>query len=176
MAALPHADEVRDDPHLIARAFVERPDELPAAIVLSKRRGLLLEYDRASLTVRLRIEGPAPELDAPPEPYLITGTFDDYRALPPIWRFVHPVTGADVGTAGYPAHSGESVMHPSGVICAHWNRLAYSDHGGPHPDWGGPANWQNPVTGTVALTIPDMLDRLTRDVAASRGRMAPLPS
>jgi hypothetical protein len=174
MATLPLRAE--EDPHLIVRRFVEAADEMPAAIALAARRGLELEYDPTALTAALSLSGPGAEAGAPDELYRLTGGFDRYRLLPPIWKFVHPITGEDVGISSYPGPTGSSIFHTNGVICAHWSRLAYAEHGGPHSDWGGPSAWQRPQPGyTVALTIPDMLDRIIREVGWSRGRMAELP-
>lgn len=174
MGALPQpaADE---DPHVLARAFVEADDEMPAAMAWAARRGLQLVYDPVELTVSLALRGPA-DADGEVEAYLLHGSFDGYRLLPPIWKFMHPITGADVGLCAYPRPTGASVLHSGGLICAHWSRMAYSQHGGPHGNWGAPTAWQQPVEGTVALTIPDMLDRLGREVQDSRGRMAVLPA
>ena len=148
---------------------------MPAALAGAKRSGHELVYDEDALTARLRLEGPAAADDGPPEPYLITADFEDYRVLPPIWRFVDPRTGNEIGTAAYPQPTTTSVLHPNGLICAHWSRLAYAAVGGPHSNWGGPETWRSPSEGTIALTIPDMLARLAHEVAASRGRMAALP-
>jgi hypothetical protein len=161
---------------IIARGFVEAPTEMPAALRWAARVGLDLSYDPRSLTGQLAISGPATADDEPDEAYLITADFDQYRLLPPIWKFVHPHTREDIGPGAYPRPVGPSALHGQGLVCAHWNRMAYAEHGGPHGEWGGPSSWQQPVTGTVALTIPDMLDRLVREVSWSRGRMAPLPS
>jgi len=163
------------DPHLIARGFVEASGEMPAAIKLAARRGLDLCYDRRELTASLALSGPPAAPDGGEEPYLIIASFDDYPLLPPIWQFVDPKTGRDIGLPGYPRPVGASVFHGNALVCAHWSRKAYQEEGGPHGNWGGVRNWQNPVEGSVALTIPDMLDRLIREVGSSRGRMGPLP-
>lgn len=159
----------------IARSFVEAPTEMLAALGWAARAGLDLGYDSGSLTAHVAITGPASAENEPDEAYLITADFDQYRLLPPIWKFVHPHTRQEIGLAAYPRPVGPSVFHSQGLICAHWSRMAYAEHGGPHGDWGGASAWQQPRTGTVALTIPDMLDRLVREVGWSRGRMAPLP-
>lgn len=163
-------------PPQATRSRLAADDEIPAARKLAVRRGLELDYQEHELSLTVRLQGPGADPSAPPEPYLVLASFEDYPVLPPAWRFVDPRTGADVGPGAYPRPTGPSVLHPNGLICAHWNRLAYSDVGGPHGDWGGLANWQNPPAGTsVAFTVPDMLARIIREVAASAGRMAPLP-
>jgi hypothetical protein len=125
-----------EDPHLLARAFVEAPDEMPAAQSWASRRGLELVYDGVALTSSLKLAGAGIDDDQPAEPYLLIASFDSYRLLPPIWQFRHPETGKDIGVAAYPKPVGESVLHPNGLICAHWSRLAYKEHGGPHPKLG----------------------------------------
>lgn len=163
-------------PPEMVRTYLAAEDEIPAALALAGRRRLDLRYDEEDVSLTLRLEGPAADPSGEPESYLVTASFDDYRVLPPAWRFVHPRTGSEVGPAAYPHPTGPSIFHPNGLICAHWNRLAYSEVGGPHGDWGGPANWQKPPPGTsVALTVSDMVDRIVREVAASAGRMGPLP-
>jgi hypothetical protein len=162
------------DPQQLARAFVEAPDEMPAAVAWAARRGLDLRYDPELLAASVKLDGPGISADDRTEPYLITASFDDYRALPPIWRFVDPRSGNDIGPPAYPRPVGPSVLHGQGLVCAHWSRMAYSVQGGPHSNWGGPAAWQQPVEGTVALTISDMLARLVHEVRDSRGRMGPL--
>lgn len=159
-----------------ARAYLEAEDELPAAVKWALRRGIALDVDVEALGLTARLTGPAAEAAAPQEPYLLVGSFEDYRVMPPRWRFVDPRNGVDVGSAAYPRPLGSSILHGNGLLCAHWNRLAYHEEGGPHNDWGGLEKWQNPPAGTsIALTIPDMLQRIVREVAASSGRMAPLP-
>ena len=175
MAAQPNSErDLESEPHLVACGFVEAPGEIYAAMAWAKRKALDLRYDRETLTASVKLTGPAAVGEDPEEPYLLTGSFAEYRLLPPIWKFVHPVSGLDVGLAAYPKPVEGSVLHPQGLICAPWSRMAYAEHGGPHSDWGGQTSWQQPVSGTVALTIPDMLDRLVREVGWSRGRMAAL--
>lgn len=169
-------------PDEAVRAYVE--SELPAARAWASRRRLELAVDEASLTLNIRLAGPAASATGH-ESYLLSGTFHDYRALPPAWRFLDPRTGADVGPPAYPA---PLVPNPRGsnlfigggptgaVICAHFNRLAYVAEQGPHGDWGPPANWLSlpPSQYTRADTIGDMLARIDLEVRESAGRMAPL--
>lgn len=154
--------------------------ELPAAHAWAKRQGHELNYDAETLTLRVWLEGPDGER------YLLLGMFEDYQTLPPAWRFVHPDTTEAIGSAAYPAPAqpyprGSPLILDSGadgaVICAHFNRLAYTEEGGPHGDWGGLSNWQNTEGAgyTRATTIADMLARIALDVADSNGRKAPLP-
>lgn len=163
---------------LIARAFLAEPHEMPAAIRLAQSLAVDMTYDEHALRAGLSLTGPPAADGHAEEPYLVTIELDHYRTLPPAWRFVDPRTGDEIGKAAYPQLSGNSIFHSNGVVCAHWNRLAYGANGGPHSDWGNgdPAAWQTTrPSETVALHVPDMLDRLVREVRSSRGRMAPLP-
>jgi hypothetical protein len=154
--------------------------ELTAARAWAERHRYELDWLDESMELRLRLDGPNAE------PYLLVGTFEDYPTLPPTWRFVHPMTGERIGRAAYPSPAnpyprGSPLVIDSGlegaVICAHFNRLAFTEEGGPHGDWGPLANWQNPGASsyTFAVTIPDMLARIALDVRDSNGRKAPLP-
>jgi hypothetical protein len=157
-------------------ATLGQPEEVPAAVAWARRRGLDLAYDATALTVRLVLDGPGVSDQRPCERYVVQGVLEDYDVLPPAWRFIDPRTAGVIGQAAYPRPVGNSVLHGNGVICAPWNRLAYQVDGGPHGDWGPTTGWKMPRSGyTQALTIPDMLDRIHREVKRSRGRMAPLP-
>jgi hypothetical protein len=64
------------------------------------------------------------------------------------------------------------IHNQTAVICAPFNRLAYTDHAGPHGDWGGPQNWLNAGASQVhAETIGDMLQAIYRDFSVTRERM-----
>jgi hypothetical protein len=58
-----------------------------------------------------------------------------YPVQPPAWRWCD----AEGKNADHPCDQprGLGFLHPSGVICAPWNRLAYKsiDSRGPHQDW-----------------------------------------
>jgi hypothetical protein len=172
------------------KAYLEQPGELLAAMSEARRSGLEPVWDPNELCLRMAIKGPpAPAPGEPPlvagaaepsmwtEPYLLEGVFDDYRTLPPIWRFLDPRDGRDVGTAAYPQPLGPSVFHTQGLICAHFNRMAYAENGGPHGNWNGTTAWQQPVEGTIAMHVAAMLARLIWEVRYnSAGRMAELPA
>lgn len=88
---------------------------------------------------------------------------DRYPELPPAWHFRNPKTGLLDQPADTPVGGG--FFHSSGVICAPWNRLAYTAPG-PHPEWDI-GNWrQNPKTGATT-TIPAMVLRLAVELAGS---------
>jgi hypothetical protein len=168
-------------PVAVVRSVVEA--EMTPALAWAERSGYELEYDDELLVAHMRLDG-APNNGQPAEHYLLEGSFDGYRALPPAWRFLHPTTEQDIGPAAYPAlpqpNPFESGVFISGgptgaLICAHFNRLAYTELGGVHGDWGAPSNWQNPpTTHTVALKIGQMLQRIALETRLSSGRMAPL--
>lgn len=173
----------------VTAAYLAQPGELAAALSEATRSGLDAEWDGDGLCLRVPINGPpASPPGEPPlspgvaephmwsEPYLLEGLFESYRTLPPIWRFLDPRDGRDIGPSAYPQPLGASVLHPHGLICAHFSRLAFAEHGGPHSNWNGPSAWQQPVEGTVAMHIGAMLARLIWEVRYnSAGRMAPLP-
>lgn len=163
-------------PREVVKTILAQESGIPAAHAWARRRKLDLDYDSEALTLRLVLEGLGADPRGEPEPYLVMGSFEDYDVLPPIWRFVDPRTGTEIGKAAYPLPVGPSILHSNGLICAPWSRPAYACEGGPHPDWGSPTGWKTAAPDyTHALTIPDMLDRIARDVGRSRGRMAPLP-
>lgn len=154
-------------------------DELTAVEAWVDRRGCRFEYEPEVLRLRLWLTA------TNNEPYLLEGLFEDYPTLPPTWRFVHPDTAEHVGRPAYPVPPdpypwGSPLIIEGGlegvVICAHFNRLAFSEEGGPHGDWGPLANWRNPnsTSYTYADTIADMLARIALETEASSGRKAPL--
>lgn len=101
-----------------------------------------------------------------------TALCDGYRALPPLWKSVRPGTD-EMDPAWFPRPGPGLVFHGNHIICAHWSRLAYSELGGPHNDWGGPAAWLQ-VTGTnsVARHLADMLATIDSHLRRSEGMMA----
>jgi len=163
------------------RANLLENEEIPAAIRWAGHHRLKHEWNEKDLVLKLWLQGQldGEQEEVEKEEYLLVGTFPDYRVMPPEWRFVDPRTEDEIGTAAYP-HPGPfqngSVLHSDGVICAPWNRLAYADKGGPHPDWQDAASWQTTaVDRTRALNIPDMLSRIRAEVEISPRRLAPLP-
>jgi hypothetical protein len=167
------------------RAYVA--EELAAASAWAARHDHALTFDEASLMLTMPLLGPSTD-GVGCESYLLKGTFEDYRAVPPNWWFAHPTTGEDIGPAAYPLpptpHPRGSGMFirsgPTGaVMCAHFNRLAYHEQQengqreGVHGDWGEPTNWLNlpPDQYTRAETIADMLARIELEVNDSTGRM-----
>lgn len=84
---------------------------------------------------------------------------DRYGVMPPAWHWFNPETNARDQAGDIP--KGGLFFHGNKVICAPWNRLAYSaiDSRGPHGDWEL-ANWrENPKTG-ACLTLSAMALRI----------------
>lgn len=116
------------------------------------------------LVVRLRsmIDG---------ETYVVEMMLDGYRALPPFIEFVHPSSG-DRGTKRCYPNGGRGYFHAHPVICAPWNRKAYSAHGGPHADWAM-LSWatyrpNHTQIGDILVLLQDLID----DRSSYGGRMA----
>jgi hypothetical protein len=98
------------------------------------------------------------------DPYILLVLFDGYKALPPVFDFLDPVTG-QIGTPhAYPKAHGDSFFHTSGpCICAPFNRKAYKAFAttGPHgEDWpfdSWPTSKANGVDWSNFSTFGDML-------------------
>ncbi len=91
---------------------------------------------------------------------------DAYPGQPPAWHYLNPESGALDQPPDSPAGGG--YFHSSGVICAPWNRLAYSqvDSRGPHGDWQI-GDWRsNPQTGATK-TLAAMALRMAFELKAS---------
>jgi hypothetical protein len=151
-----------------ARASVEA--ELDAARVWAARHGWSITWDAEAMLLRAATYHPVARRLVE-----LTGRTYGYRAIPPAWTFVRPGTEetcAEVFPAGGAMPGLGSIFHGNVVICAPWNRLAYSEHGGPHDNWFGPASWLQVREGTIAYTIPDMLAIIDVHLRASPGFMA----
>lgn len=108
------------------------------------------------------------------EAMLLSGKFDGYRGLPPEWVFLDPrsrqmTIHAWPKAGAIPRRS--SIFHSFGVICAHWNRLAYKQFNGPHSDWGDLSGWADMRVGGHAENICEMLSAINVHLAVSPGRM-----
>lgn len=146
--------------------------EIEAAHEWAKRERIQLDCD-----IPLRLLRAVFVRDDPADCFYLRGRFDSYKALPPIWEWCDE----NWSDAGSRAHSpepagtsyGSSIFlnhRTSAIICAPFNRLAYSDHGGPHGDWNL-ADWMK-VRGVVyAVTVADMLQTIARDFHYTTGRM-----
>jgi hypothetical protein len=155
------------------RIIVEQ--EFEGACSWAERHGVRVEWLPENLIVQGALVQPETNTT-----FFLRGSFGDYRALPPEWTF----TDDKWQTAGRPVDFPRSVqtrfgasifiMHnQTAVICVPFNRLAYTDQGGPHGDWGGPPNWLNAGLSQIhAETIGDMLQAIHRDFIQTRERMA----
>lgn len=152
-------------------------DELPGALAWATRNNIVM--DTRSITVRiLRVE--LVQLESG-EKFYLQGTFENYKAYPPIWRWhdenwsstedlrLSPQPGPrpeSLGSSMFIQHNGKC------LICAPFNQLAYGVHEGPHSDWSSLAQWMTTGEGYVhAVQIGDMLSSILRDFRLSSGRM-----
>lgn len=105
----------------------------------------------------------------------IVADLNGYPAVPPAWRLGSGPDGSEFDgfpQAGSAVAGAGSIFHPNRVVCAPWNRQAYSEKGGPHGDWGALTNWRNAGPGsTKADTLADMLSQLQIHLSASPGIM-----
>jgi hypothetical protein len=67
------------------------------------------------------------------------------------------------------APKGSGFLHEKGVICAPWNRLAYSsfDSRGPHGDWS-PGDWRNNPHTKGCKTLCAMALRIAVELMSER--------
>jgi hypothetical protein len=156
-------------PEETTRALIE--GEAAGIEAWAARHGWSVEVDR----VRLGLAATVP-LPADGSLLVVLADLRGYRALPPAWRFIDPLTGQS-GPSAFPSAGtlpgGKgSIFHSNAVLCAPWNRLAYQDEGGPHDDWAGATNWLN-VEGDVtrARNIAEMLSAIDVHLRHSPGRM-----
>ncbi len=99
-------------------------------------------------------------------------TCDGFPGLPPTWHWFNPKTGAMDQPADTP--KGNGYFHPSGRICAPWNRIAYKqvDPQGPHGDWEL-STWMTNPKAKGYTTLAAMVLRLFVELRSPRyaGRM-----
>jgi hypothetical protein len=97
---------------------------------------------------------------------------DGYPGTPPAWHWFNPATGRIDDRRDTPR--GGNFLHSNGVICAPWNRLAYTtvDSRGPHSDWQIGA-WQNNSYTRACRTLSAMALRIAYELMKSyEGRLA----
>ena len=162
-------------PDAVVDAWIEC--ELPGAIAWAKRHGISL----TSLFPQERILRVILEQGSSGERFFLQGHFGQYKALPPVWDWRDEtwteVEAISFGPRPQPTPFGSSMFLSHGnkiIICAPFNRLAFSEHGGPpHKDWSGPAQWISAgPTYVQATTIGDMLNAIVRDFNYTNDRMA----
>lgn len=143
-------------------------DAEAAITAWATRHGWSVDLDRDALTLTVRTTHPKTGNSV-----IFHAALDGFPAIPPAWTCRD--AAGNTPRSGYPAPGNapgipSSIFHPNPVICAHWNRLAYGIHGGPHADWGDLTQWKTAGPGTVrADTLPDMLAALRVHLAASPG-------
>jgi hypothetical protein len=146
--------------------------EEPALRAVAERHDWAISLDVEGLRLTATTNHPVADVGG----LRLDADLNDYRALPPAWRFVDPETGEVTKRAFPKAGTGPqgsgSIFHSNPVICAPFNRLAYKDNGGPHSDWSGPANWLNVTGHVVAHTLGEMLSVIDLHLRVSPGRMA----
>lgn len=153
-------------PPAVVRALLER--EWRAIQSWAGRLGWSVNLDLDALRIDACTPHPADH-----RPVHLRGGLDGYNVIPPEWTFLNPYTG-ELEPESFPAAGEASIFHSNLVICAPWNRLAYSVHGGPHSDWGELTAWQGDRPGnTRATTIADMLSQVDVHLRRSPGRMQP---
>lgn len=138
------------------------------------RRGIRWQWLPEQRELRVQLKQPGSG-----EVFYLGGLFDDYRALPPAWRWFDANWEAADALALSPKPGatpfGSSMFINSGnraIICAPFNRLAHKHYQGPHGDWGDLANWASAGGAHIrATTIGDMLQAIYRDFRLSQGRL-----
>lgn len=155
-------------PAEVTRAIVEH--ELSAVSAWAQRHDVSVDRDLDLLLLTVQLPHPVPSLGH----VTLRADLDGYRAVPPAWTFLD--ADGQVSPRAFPAAGpglgGSSIFHPHPVICAPFNRLAYTEHEGPHGDWGGPQRWLN-VRGVVfAPTLADMLNVVRTHLRTSPGMVA----
>ncbi|SFG26973.1 hypothetical protein SAMN02787118_11817 [Streptomyces mirabilis] len=153
-------------PEQVTRAVMA--GETPAVTAWAERHQWRVRVDPDSQTLTAVTTHPATNTLV-----LFHADLTGYPALPPAWtcrddQGCSPHDAFPLAGTG-PVITG-SVFHPNPVICAPWNRLAYSEHSGPHADWGGLTEWKTAApASTRAHTLADMLNTLRLHLAASPG-------
>ena len=149
--------------------------ELDGTRAWAKRYGLDLAWNSAERILRVTLVQANTQ-----EPFFLQGQFDNYKALPPIWdwrdgTWSNPSTlPASPKPGTTPFGSPMFICHNNkAIICAPFNLLAYGTHGGPHSNWGDPAQWMTAGGNYVRATIiGDMLQAILRDFRFTAGHMA----
>jgi hypothetical protein len=154
----------------LTRTLVEE-QELEPARAWAVRAGVALAWEADVLELRATFTR-----SSTGEQFFLLGCLEGYKAVPPAWDFRNEDWQSPRQKSNYPGraviHGIGSIFHPTPVICAPFNRLAYKQHGGPHNDWGGPEHWLTAAKGGAhADTLADMLAVVDRDFRRSRGRM-----
>lgn len=104
--------------------------------------------------------------------YYLRVQCDGYPATPPAWHWFNPAISKIDDRKETPL--GGNFLHSNGVICAPWNRLAYTavDSRGPHSDWQIGA-WQKNAYTQACRTLSAMALRIAYELMKNyKGRLA----
>lgn len=118
-------------------------EEVEAMSALASTYGWTVNLDFPKLTVTLHMRS-----NVDNQVFIVEAKCDDYKALPPIFEFIHPETSERGTPTCYPA--GGSYFHKTPCICVQWNRKAYRQLGGPHGNWEM-INWMKARPGMTTL-------------------------
>lgn len=139
--------------------------ELEAMAPLASSYDWEVVPDLSNLTITIKMRSTIDN-----QVYIVEARCDGYKALPPIFEFIHPETGERGTHQCYPA--GGTFFHSTPCICVQWNRKAYQQLGGPHGDWNMTA-WIDARPGMT--TLGDMFHLIQTQINKQgqyRGRMA----
>jgi hypothetical protein len=147
--------------------------ELEGARSWALRHDVPLDWLPSELEVRLVLTQPRTG-----QRFYFKARFPDYKELPPEWTLCDESWQSSNAKSLFPRPkepaTPASIFIGSGegaVICAPFNRLAFSRHGGPHGDWSL-AQWQTAAGGHIrATTVGDMLQALRLFMNRTEGRM-----
>ncbi len=118
-------------------------EELEAMRPLASVYNWEVTPDLPNLTITVRMHS---VIDS--QIYIVEARCDEYKALPPIFEFIHPELEERGTQRCYPADG--SFFHSTPCICVQWNRKAYKPLGGPHADWQM-TNWASARPGMTTL-------------------------
>jgi hypothetical protein len=147
--------------------------ELPALQARAGRAGWVVDFERSNLTLTVDVIHRRTSLH-----FLLEGSLEGYRSLPPAWVFLHPTTRSKDDPSAWPTPpnptpgGSASIFTSSGagpVICLPCNRLAYAANRGPHADWNM-ENWVNQPPQHV--TLCEMVSRIVVELQYSPGPLS----
>lgn len=146
-------------------------EELESARAWAARVGVELAWLPENLVIRATLSQPRSGTS-----FYLVGRLEGYRLMPPIWDFRDEGWGGEEDRRNFPSNGAPpgigSIFHPSAVICAPFNRLAYAGYSGLHSGWGAAQNWVQVAPGYVrADTIADMLATIQLHLNYSTGRL-----
>jgi hypothetical protein len=139
--------------------------ELPAMLAYAQRHGWTVTWSSTDLSVLL--DGAHPD----GSPIRWHADVAGYRAVPPAWTVAPTASGAAVRFPTGDALPGgkPSIFHSHKKICAPFNRLAYTQHGGMHGDWGEAVQWLSVKGHVEAKSLAEMLAQIDIHLGYSKG-------